>query len=60
MKKDPNERLSIAEIFNHPWIKKYEKYFNLNIDSHIYKDDRHTSSTDNTSRPESVKSIHDL
>lgn len=27
----------MEEIFNHPWMKKMEKHYNISVDQYIYK-----------------------
>lgn len=35
LKVEPRERLTMAQIFNHPWIHHYEKAFNINMEDLI-------------------------
>lgn len=38
LKSNPKERLTFDEIFDHPWVKKYEQKLNINIERLRYKD----------------------
>ena len=35
LKRNPKERISMAEIFNHSWMTKFEQIYNMNIESYI-------------------------
>jgi len=39
LKPNPNERLSMTEIFHHSWMKKYEDFFNIDIKSYVDQQD---------------------
>ena len=36
LKSDPAERISLDEMFAHPWMKKHEAAFNINLNNYIY------------------------
>ncbi len=40
LKADPNQRLSMSEIFQHSWMKKFENVYNIKIEKYIWKDDK--------------------
>lgn len=33
---NPDERPSMMQIFHHPWMRNYEKEYNIVIDNYIY------------------------
>jgi len=35
LKPDPNERISMEDVFRHPWLKKYEKVYNIDINTFL-------------------------
>ncbi len=37
LKVNPDERLKLNQILAHPWLKKYEKIYSINIENCIYK-----------------------
>ena len=56
LKKNPEERLTIREIFSHPWMKKHEKVYNLNIKSFLWENSKQVIQTSQKSL-RSIKSI---
>ena len=44
LKPEPSERLSLDEIFSHPWMKKFEKSFNIKISEYVYNPSTSTKS----------------
>lgn len=43
LKSNPNERLTMQEIFHHPWMIQHEKAYKIKIDKYIYKEDTNAS-----------------
>ena len=41
---DPEERLSMQEIFEHPWMKKFEQNYGIDIDSFVTQNSRDAKS----------------
>jgi len=39
LKPNPSDRLNMTEIFNHPWMKKYEDLFKIDIKSYVDQQD---------------------
>jgi len=42
LKPDPRERLEMIEIFNHPWMKKFEAIYKIDIMSYVIQQDSAT------------------
>ena len=42
---NPNERITLTEIFNHPWMKKFEQNYGIDIDSFVTQNSRDAKST---------------
>lgn len=38
LRPSPMDRLSLDDIFRHPWMKKYEKIYNIDIQSYVDQD----------------------
>ena len=38
----PTDRLSMAEIFEHPWMQRNAKIYNIDIWSYVYKSSQPT------------------
>jgi hypothetical protein len=36
LKIDPIDRPEFPQIFGHPWMKRYEKEFNISIESYLF------------------------
>lgn len=53
LKPDPKERATMLEIFNHPWMKKYEKMYSIDISSYLIPAD---IALPNAKGPKEVKS----
>ena len=43
LRRDPKERLTLAEVFEHPWMKKYEANYKIDIDSFVSQNSRDAS-----------------
>ena len=51
---DSNTRAGFDFVFNHPWIKHYEKKFNMNVNDYVYK--KKTNKKDNLAMNSSTTS----
>ena len=43
LQSNPNERLTMDQIFHHPWMMQFEKSYKIKIDKYIWKEDANTS-----------------
>ena len=43
MKTNPKERIAFTEVFNHPWLKKFESSFKMDMEKFIYNPDKSRS-----------------
>lgn len=43
LKSNPNERLTMDQIFHHPWMTQFEKSYKIKIDKYIWKEDANAS-----------------
>ncbi|CAD8161745.1 unnamed protein product [Paramecium octaurelia] len=44
LKQNPIERLSMNQIFEHPWMKKFYKSYGIDLKSYMCKEDKHNDS----------------
>ncbi|CAD8172478.1 unnamed protein product [Paramecium pentaurelia] len=52
LKYNPNERLSMTQIFEHPWMKKYYKSYGIDLRSYILKEDKNNDSSNRSISPQ--------
>ena len=52
LRADPADRPSFDEIFAHPWVKNYEKEFNIKISQYVYDPSKRKRRTDKKPEPQ--------
>ncbi|CAD8100213.1 unnamed protein product [Paramecium sonneborni] len=52
LKHNPNERLSMNQIFDHLWMKKFYKSYGIDLRSYMYKEDKHNDSSNRSISPQ--------
>ncbi|CAD8178756.1 unnamed protein product [Paramecium pentaurelia] len=52
LKYNPNERLSMNQIFEHPWMKKFYKSYGIDLRSYMCKEDKHNDSSNRSISPQ--------